>query len=152
VARLHTDPAFTAKIAGMFEGDVKLTHHLAPPLLAKTNDKGELLKKPYGPWMRTAFGLLAKMKGLRGTALDPFARSEERKTERALIGEYRECIEELLRTLSAANLAQATEIARIPEEIRGFGHVKARHLVAARAKWATLMAQWRAGAPAKQAA
>ncbi|MBS0440372.1 MAG: indolepyruvate ferredoxin oxidoreductase family protein, partial [Proteobacteria bacterium] len=152
VARLHTDPAFTAKIAGMFEGEVKLTHHLAPPLLAKTNDKGELLKKPYGPWMRTAFGLLAKMKGLRGTALDPFARSEERKTERALIGEYRECIEELLRTLSAANLAQATEIARIPEEIRGFGHVKARHLVAARAKWATLMAQWRAGAPARQAA
>ncbi|MBS0436904.1 MAG: indolepyruvate ferredoxin oxidoreductase family protein [Proteobacteria bacterium] len=152
VARLHTDPAFTAKIAGMFEGEVKLTHHLAPPLLAKTNDKGELIKKPYGPWMRTAFGLLAKMKGLRGTALDPFARSEERKTERALIGEYRECIEELLRTLSAANLAQATEIARIPEEIRGFGHVKARHLVAARAKWATLMAQWRAGAPARQAA
>ncbi|WP_395693551.1 indolepyruvate ferredoxin oxidoreductase family protein [Piscinibacter sp.] len=152
VARLHTDPAFTAKIAGMFEGDVKLTHHLAPPLLAKTNDKGELIKKAYGPWMRTAFGLLAKMKGLRGTALDPFARSEERKTERALIGEYRECIEELLRTLSAANLAQATEIARIPEEIRGFGHVKARHLVAARAKWATLMAQWRAGAPARQAA
>ncbi|HNK18572.1 MAG TPA: 2-oxoacid:acceptor oxidoreductase family protein, partial [Piscinibacter sp.] len=152
VARLHTDPAFTAKIAGMFEGEVKLTHHLAPPLLAKTNDKGELIKKAYGPWMRTAFGLLAKMKGLRGTALDPFARSEERKTERALIGEYRECIEELLRTLSAANLAQATEIARIPEEIRGFGHVKARHLVAARAKWATLMAQWRAGAPARQAA
>ncbi len=152
VARLHTDPAFTAKIAGMFEGDVKLTHHLAPPLLAKTNDKGELIKKAYGPWMRTAFGLLAKMKGLRGTALDPFARTEERKTERALIGEYRECIEELLRTLSAANLAQATEIARIPEEIRGFGHVKARHLAAARGKWATLMAQWRAGGPAKQAA
>ena len=61
--------------------------------------------------MRTAFGPLAKMKGLRGTALDPFARSEERKTERALIGEYRECHRELLRALSAANLRSATEIA-----------------------------------------
>lgn len=145
VARLHTDPAFTQKIAGMFEGDFKLTHHLAPPLLARTNDKGELLKKPYGPWMRSAFAVLAKLKGLRGTALDPFGRTEERRTERALIGEYRACIEELLRTLSAANLAQAVEIARIPEEIRGYGHVKARHLAAARAKWAGLMAGWRAG-------
>lgn len=153
VARLHTDAAFTQKIAGMFEGDYKLTHHLAPPLVAKTNDKGELQKKPYGPWMRTAFGVLAKLKGLRGTALDPFARTEERKTERALIGEYRACIEELLRTLSAANLAQAVEIARIPEEIRGYGHVKARHLAAARGKWASLMAQWRgAGAAVKRAA
>ena len=143
VARLHTDPAFMQKIAGMFEGDIKLTHHLAPPLLAKTNDKGELVKNAYGAWMRSAFGLLAKMKGLRGTALDPFGRTEERKTERALIGEYRTCIEELLRTLSAANLAQAVEIARIPEEIRGYGHVKARHLAAARGKWQALMAQWR---------
>ena len=153
VARLHTDPAFTQKIAGMFEGDFKLTHHLAPPLVAKTNDKGELVKQAYGPWMRSAFGLLAKLKGLRGTALDPFGRTEERKTERALIGEYRACIEELLRTLSAGNLAQAVEIARIPEEIRGYGHVKVRHLTAARAKWGSLMAQWRSGSTAaKQAA
>jgi indolepyruvate ferredoxin oxidoreductase len=153
VARLHTDPAFTQKIAGMFEGDFKLTHHLAPPLLAKTNDKGELQKKPFGPWMRSAFGVLAKLKGLRGTALDPFGRTEERRTERALIGEYRQCIEELLRTLSAANLVQAAEIARIPEEIRGYGHVKARHLAAARGKWEALMQQWRGGgSAAKQAA
>lgn len=153
VARLHTDAAFTQKIAGMFEGDYKLTHHLAPPLVAKTNDKGELQKKPYGPWMRTAFGVLAKLKGLRGTALDPFGRTEERKTERALIGEYRACIEELLRSLSAGNVAQATEIARIPEEIRGYGHVKARHLAAARGRWESLMTQWRnGGVTAKQAA
>ncbi|MGD9834189.1 MAG: indolepyruvate ferredoxin oxidoreductase family protein [Piscinibacter sp.] len=152
VARLHTDPAFTQKIAGMFEGDIKLTHHLAPPLLAKTNEKGELVKNAYGAWMRSAFGLLAKLKGLRGTALDPFGRTDERRTERALIGEYRSCIEELLRTLSAANLAQAVEIARIPEEIRGYGHVKVRHLAAARAKWETLMTQWRGGDAARQAA
>jgi indolepyruvate ferredoxin oxidoreductase len=145
VARLHTDAAFTKKIADMFEGDVKLVHHLAPPMFAKTNDKGELVKQPFGPWMRSAFGLLAKFKGLRGGALDPFGRTEERRTERALIGEYRACIEELLRGLSAARLPAAVEIARIPEEIRGYGHVKVRHLAAARAKWATLMAQWRAG-------
>ncbi len=143
VARLHTDAAFAKRLADMFEGDVKVVHHLAPPLLAKTNDKGELLKKPYGPWMRSAFGVLARLKGLRGSALDPFGRSAERRTERALIGEYRASIEELLGSLSAAKLAAAVEIACLPEEIRGFGHVKARHLAAVRAKWATLMAQWR---------
>lgn len=143
VARLHTDPAFAQKIAGMFEGDFKLVHHLAPPMLAKHNDRGELVKQPYGPWVRSAFGVLAKLKGLRGTAFDVFGRTEERRTERALIVEYRACIEELLGTLDAGNLALAAEIARIPEEIRGFGHVKERHLKAARPKWAALMAQWR---------
>jgi indolepyruvate ferredoxin oxidoreductase len=151
VARLHTDPAFSAKIAAMFEGDYKLVHHLAPPLTAKKNTKGELVKTPFGPWVRSAFGWLARFKGLRGGAFDVFGRSEERRTERALIDEYRNCIDELLRTLSAANLPQAAEIARIPEEIRGYGHVKERHLKAARAKWDGLMAQWRAGAQRKAA-
>jgi indolepyruvate ferredoxin oxidoreductase len=145
VARLHTDPAFTEKIASMFEGDYKIVHHLAPPAIAKKNAKGELIKQPFGPWMRSAFGVLAKMKGLRGGALDFFGKTEERHTERALIAEYRACIDELLKTLSAANVAQAAEIARIPEEIRGYGHVKERHLKAAREKWSGLMAQWRAG-------
>ncbi|MBI5255263.1 MAG: indolepyruvate ferredoxin oxidoreductase family protein [Burkholderiales bacterium] len=148
VARLHTDPAFTARIAAMFEGEVKLLHHLAPPLTAPRDERGQLVKRPYGPWMRGAFAVLARLKGLRGTALDPFGRSEERRTERALIGEYRASIEELLRTLDAGRLALAVEIACIPEEIRGFGHVKARHLSAARAKWAGLMSRWRAGAAA----
>ncbi|GKT16768.1 indolepyruvate ferredoxin oxidoreductase family protein [Acidovorax sp. SUPP2522] len=143
VARLHTDAAFTAKIEGMFEGDYKLVHHLAPPLTAKKNDKGELLKQPFGPWMRKAFGVLARLKGLRGTALDPFGRTEERRTERALIAEYRACIDELLAGLTADNLPLAADIARIPEDIRGYGHVKERHLKAARAKWAVLMNQWR---------
>ena len=88
----------------MFEGDYKLVHHLAPPLTAKKNDKGELIKQPFGPWMRSAFGWLARLKGLRGGALDLFGRTEERRTERALIGEYRACIDELLRTLNADNL------------------------------------------------
>jgi indolepyruvate ferredoxin oxidoreductase len=144
VARLHTDPAFTEKIAGMFEGDYKLVHHLAPPAIAKKNEKGELIKQPFGPWMRTAFGVLAKMKGLRGGAFDVFGRTEERRMERALITEYRACITELLKTLDAGNRTLAVEIARIPEEIRGYGHVKARHLAAARTKWDALMLRWRA--------
>lgn len=144
VARLHTDPAFTKKIAGMFEGEYKLVHHLAPPLFAKTNDKGELVKQAYGPWMRSAFGLLAKLKGLRGSALDPFARNEERRTERALIAEYRQTIDELLAKLTPERLPLALDIARIPEDIRGYGHVKVRHLAAARTKWNELMARWRA--------
>jgi indolepyruvate ferredoxin oxidoreductase len=143
VARLHTDPAFTSKIEAMFEGDYKLVHHLAPPLIAKRNAKGELVKQPFGPWMRSAFGLLARMKRLRGTAFDPFGRTEERRTERALIEQYRTCIDELLRGLTMERLQLAAEIARIPEDIRGYGHVKARHLAAARAKWDQLMARWR---------
>jgi indolepyruvate ferredoxin oxidoreductase len=151
VARLHTDPAFTARIADMFEGDYKIVHHLAPPLTAKRNEKGELVKQPFGPWMRSAFGVLAKLKGLRGGALDIFGRSEERRTERALISEYEACIDELLKTLNAGNLALAAEIARIPEEIRGYGHVKERHLQAARSKWERLMQQWRGGGLQKAA-
>jgi indolepyruvate ferredoxin oxidoreductase len=96
--------------------------------------------------MRSAFAVLARLKGLRGTALDPFGRSEERKTERALIGEYRASIDELLAGLNAASLPLATEIARMPEDIRGYGHVKARHLAAARDKCQRLLGQWRGGA------
>jgi indolepyruvate ferredoxin oxidoreductase len=153
VARLHTDPAFTAKIAAMFEGDFKLVHHLAPPGLASTNERGELVKRPFGPWVRTAFGLLAKMKGLRGGALDFFGRTEERRMERALLAEYRSTVEELLQTLDAGNRMLAAEIARLPEEIRGYGHVKERHVKAAAAKREALLQRWRAGrAPAAQAA
>ncbi|MDP3084954.1 MAG: 2-oxoacid:acceptor oxidoreductase family protein, partial [Rubrivivax sp.] len=143
VARLHTDPAFTAQVGAMFEGDYKLVHHLAPPLTAKKNDKGELIKRPFGPWMRSAFGVLARFKGLRGGAFDIFGRSEERRMERALIQDYRTCIDELLRTLNADNAALAAQIARMPEEIRGYGHVKLRHVQAARGKWDGLMSQWR---------
>ena len=143
VARLHTAAAFTDKIASLFEGDYKIVHHLAPPLFAKHNDRGELVKQAYGPWMRHAFGLLARMKGLRGTALDVFGRTQERKTERALIAEYRACIDELLQGLTAENLALAVRIASLPEDIRGYGHVKERHLQSVRTQWTTLMDQWR---------
>jgi indolepyruvate ferredoxin oxidoreductase len=151
VARLHTDRAFTDRIASMFEGEFRIVHHLAPPATARRNERGELVKQPFGPWIRTAFALLARLKALRGTAFDPFGRTEERRSERALIGEYRASIEELLPTLAAENRALAVEIARIPEEIRGYGHVKERHLKAARTKWDALRRRWREGPLAKAA-
>jgi indolepyruvate ferredoxin oxidoreductase len=152
VARLHTDSSFAKRISEMFEGDVKLVYHLAPPAFAKVNDKGELIKRPFGPWMRHAFGVLKKFKFLRGTSLDPFGRTQERKNERALISEYRACIEEVLSTLELPKLTLAVELASIPEKIRGFGHVKERNLVAARSKWAELLVQWRTNEPAHRVA
>ncbi len=143
VARLHSDPAFHARLASQFEGDFKLKVHLAPPLIAKKNERGELVKQPFGPFMFTAFKWLARFKGLRGTALDIFGRTEERRTERALIGEYRADVEALLAQLAATNLDLAVEIARIPEHIKGFGHVKERNLAAARTRREGLLTQWR---------
>jgi indolepyruvate ferredoxin oxidoreductase len=142
VARLHTDPAFEKKIDGMFEGDFKIVHHLAPPAIAKRNAKGELVKQPFGPWVRKVFPLLARMKGLRGSALDLFGKTEERRMERQLLADYEACIAELLKGLNADKLPLAAEIARIPEEIRGYGHVKERHVKASRVKWESLMAKW----------
>jgi indolepyruvate ferredoxin oxidoreductase len=124
----------------MFEGDVKLKFHMAPPIFARTDAQGHLVKKQYGPWMMKAFGVLARLKGLRGTPFDPFGRTAERRMERALIVEYRQTVGSLLPRLTAENLAQAVAIASIPEDIRGYGHVKERHLQAARQKEAALLA------------
>ena len=152
VARLYSDPAFMEKIAAQFEGDYQLKFYLAPPLLAKRNDKGELVKRQYGSWMLKAFGLLARFKGLRGTALDVFGKTEERRTERALIVEYQEMVSSLLAGLSKSNLDTAVAIASIPEDIRGYGHVKERHLAAARSKQAQLLESFRAPAATARAA
>ncbi len=143
VARLHTDRSFHDKVGAMFEGDFKLNYHLAPPMIAKTNDKGELQKQKFGPWMLNAFRLLARLKGLRGSALDPFGRTEERKMERALIAQYESSIEEILQSLNAGNHAAAVDVARIPELIRGYGHVKARHAVLAQQQWTAALAAFR---------
>jgi indolepyruvate ferredoxin oxidoreductase len=144
VARLHTDATFLKKIEGMFEGHYTLNYHLAPPLIAKANDKGELQKQKFGPLMLTGFKVLKHFKWLRGGALDVFGYTEERRTERALIQQYRTSVDVLVSQLNASNHALAVEIARIPEQIKGFGHVKARHLAAAREKWNSLKAQWSA--------
>jgi indolepyruvate ferredoxin oxidoreductase len=144
VARLHADPAFTAKIAGMFEGDYKVKFHMAPPLLAKRDHQGHLVKREFGPWMMSAFRLLSRLRGLRGSALDVFGYTAERRTERALIAHYRDTLASLLPRLSAANLPQMIALAAIPEDIRGYGHVKERHLKAAREKEAALLAALKA--------
>ncbi|MBC7500145.1 MAG: indolepyruvate ferredoxin oxidoreductase family protein [Herminiimonas sp.] len=139
VARLHTDRAFADKIAAMFEGDYKIKYHLAPPLFSKRDAHGHLIKQEFGPWMLKAFGVLARLKSLRGTALDVFGYTEERRTERALIGAYRQTVLGLLPKLSSDNLNKAAAIASIPEDIRGYGHVKERHLAAAKEKEAGLL-------------
>jgi len=141
VARLHSDGAMRRKVEGMFEGDYKVVYHLAPPLLAKADPlTGEPQKIKFGPWMGGIFKILSKFKFLRGTALDVFGHTEERKTERALIREYEEAVERLLTELSPQNHALAIQIASLPEEIRGYGHIKLKSVVAARKKQGELLA------------
>jgi indolepyruvate ferredoxin oxidoreductase len=139
VARLHTQTGFIERIAEQFEGDFKVHYHLAPPLLAKRNDKGQLVKQKYGPGMLAGFKLLAALKGLRGTPFDVFGYTEERRTERALIGEYMGIVESLLASLNANSHARAIEVVRVAEGIKGFGHVKERNLQAARLQWKALL-------------
>ncbi len=143
VARLYTSGDFAARVQQTFEGPVRLQLHLAPPLLAKRDANGHLIKQAYGPWMLTAFRWLAKLKGLRGGRFDVFGYTAERRTERQLIEEYRQCIEQVCDELNPQRHALAVEIANIPEQIRGYGHVKEAHLEAARKNWARLMQQWR---------
>jgi indolepyruvate ferredoxin oxidoreductase len=143
VARLHAHSGFQETIASMFEGDYKVHYHLAPPLIAKRNEKGELQKKQYGPAMLSAFRFLSRLRTLRGTPIDIFGRTPERRAERALPAEYRDSMEQVIASLDAANHSLALEIARIPEQIKGFGHVKERNLTAARDQWQQLMGQWR---------
>jgi indolepyruvate ferredoxin oxidoreductase len=145
VARLHAETGFREKVAAQFEGDFKIHYHLAPPLTSKHDEKGELVKRKFGPATIHLFRVLAKFKGLRGGALDVFGRSEERRTERALIAEYTQTVQELLAGLTAGNHAQAVDLARLPEQIKGYGHVKARNLAAVRPQWDALLQQWRAG-------
>jgi indolepyruvate ferredoxin oxidoreductase len=142
VARLHSDASFHSKVNAMFEGNFKLNYHLAPPLLARKNERGELQKTRFGPWVRTAFQLLAPLKVLRGGPLDVFGYTQERREERALVLGYQNAIADMLPALNAANLGAALAFARVPEQIRGFGHVKARSLAGARAQWTLLLSQF----------
>jgi len=147
VARLHSDPAFARRIDAMFEGDYRLKFHLAPPILNRPDPRtGEPSKSEFGPSMMTAFRILAKLRFLRGTPFDPFGRSGERRLERELIAGYERTVTELLERLDRGNHKLAVEIAEIPERIRGFGHVKRRHLAEAKRKEAELLAAFRAPA------
>jgi indolepyruvate ferredoxin oxidoreductase len=155
VARLYADESFAKQVKSEVGGDdLRLYVHLAPPLLARVDKMtGEPKKMTFGPWIFPLFRLLAKFKFLRGTAFDPFGYAKERKTERALVREYETMLEEVLARLNGENHHIAVGLAAIPEKIRGFGHVKMRHLKAAKADEAALLDQLRAGvAPLLKAA
>ncbi len=141
VARLYTSGEFEQRIKDTFEGEVTLKFNLAPPLLARKDGEGHLVKAEYGGWVWHALQLLARLKGLRGKAFDVFGHTADRRMERALIDEYRALIDALLPKLSADNLAVAVAIAAVPETIRGFGHVKLAAVDAARKRWGELSAQ-----------
>jgi indolepyruvate ferredoxin oxidoreductase len=149
VARLYTDGAFLKQVETEFDGDsLRFEFHLAPPILAKVDKAtGVPRKMSFGPWMLSAFRLLAKLKFLRGTAFDPFGRTLERRTERELIADYEAVLGEVLAKLTPENHHLAVGLAVIPEKIRGFGHVKQRHLTAAKADEAALLEQFCNGSP-----
>ncbi len=148
VARLHADPSFAASLREQFDGDFKLRYHLAPPLLSRPGPDGRPRKIEFGPWMGGVMRLLRHGKVLRGTWLDPFGRTEERRGERALIERYRETVEELLARLHADNLDMAVRLAELPSRIGGYGPVKQRSIEQVLPQWEALRQQWR-GAPAQ---
>jgi indolepyruvate ferredoxin oxidoreductase len=155
VARLFADPAFLRQVRNEVGGDdLRLTFHLAPPLLARRDKAtGEPRKMRFGPWMMGAFRVLARLKFLRGTAFDPFGYTAERRTERRLVRDYEVLLDELMTQLAPDNHHLAVGLAATPEKIRGFGHVKLRHVKAAKADEAALLEQFRAGpAPLLKAA
>ncbi len=131
VARLYSDGEFVKKVSEQFEGDWKLHFHLAPPLFSRRDKKGHLIKRSYGPGMLKVFGVLAKLRRLRGTRLDVFGYTAERRAERELIREYRETLTAILSKLNRGNLDKAVALASVPEEIRGYGHVKEEALARA---------------------
>jgi len=149
VARLYAESDFTKRVAAQFEGDYKLTFHLAPPVFNKPDAiTGVPKKSVYGPWMLKAFRMLARMRRFRGTGLDYFGRTAERKMERALIGEYETVIAEIIAKLTPQNHGTAVDLASVPEHIRGYGHVKEAHLKTAKAREAVLLTQFRSPLPA----
>jgi indolepyruvate ferredoxin oxidoreductase len=152
VARLYAETDFLDRVAAQFEGNYRLSFHLAPPLLNRRDRAtGEPKKSAYGPWMMSVFRMLARLRRVRGTPFDFFGLSEQRRRERALIGEYEATLEDLLAKLSPPNHELAVAIASIPEHIRGYGHVRERHMKEAKVREATLLTQFRAArSPAMQ--
>jgi indolepyruvate ferredoxin oxidoreductase len=150
VARLLSDPAFFKRIEREFEGPYKVVFHMAPPLLARKNPAtGHLKKRAYGPSTLALLRILARLKGLRGTWADPFGYSAERRTERQLIGQYLDVIAKISEELTLENHAVAVELASLPDEIRGYGHVKEASIQLFAKRHADLLAQFRASAQVK---
>ncbi|MFT7038038.1 MAG: indolepyruvate ferredoxin oxidoreductase, partial [Paracoccaceae bacterium] len=136
VARLHMSPAFRAMLKRDFAGDAKVVYHLAPPMISKLDPiTGEPRKRAFGPWIEKGFRMLTRMKSLRGTALDPFGRSAERREERAMIGDMEEACRLVARTLSDKTDADAAILLGLAQEVKGYGHIKARNLAAVKPRW-----------------
>ena len=142
VARLYADPQFSQALQHSFEGAPRVRLHLAIPLLARIDPTtGEPRKRSYGPWMLRALTVLARLRLLRGTWLDPFRHGAERRLDRALIAEYEATLQTVLAALRADNIALAAEIAALPERIRGYGPVRVRNAEAARLRRVELLAR-----------
>ena len=134
VARLHSDPAFLARLDAMFPNGYTVKYNLAPPTISKRDPRtGELIKSQFGGWMLSTFRMLKNFKGLRGGGLDFFGKTEERQHERQMIEDYVKEVDEILAKLTPANHAPAVALASVPDEIRGYGHVKERSIAAANA-------------------
>jgi len=144
VARLYTDGEYLQKLNAAFEGDFKLTFHMSPPFFARPDpETGVPRKRAFGPWMLKAFRLMAKLKRLRGTPLDIFGFSEDRKLDRRLIVEYERLVEELIANLDVRDYEAAVELASVPEAMRGYGHIKQRHVKHAKRREAELLDKFR---------
>ncbi|MBC6404343.1 MAG: indolepyruvate ferredoxin oxidoreductase family protein [Rhodospirillales bacterium] len=142
VARLYSDPSFQAKLEETFEGDIKLSVHLAPPLFSKRDPRtGHLMKREYGPWIFRVFSLLARLRGLRGTAFDLFGHTQERRSERQLIDDYEALVTKVLADLEPGNHQTAVALLSLPEKIRGYGHVKEANVVAVKQEEEALLAR-----------
>jgi indolepyruvate ferredoxin oxidoreductase len=144
VARLYANGDFEKRLNDTFEGEFTVKYNLAPPLLAKRDAQGRLVKSQYGGWMGPAFRWLARFRRLRGSFLDPFGRTAERRMERGLIRDYEALINEIAGALSKENHEVAVALASLPERIRGFGHVKQRNVEAVAAEREALLARFRA--------
>ena len=145
VARLLAGREFRAQLARMFTGDYRLRFHLAPPVLARRDPRsGAPLKRELGSWLLPVFRLLARLRFLRGTVFDPFGRQAERRLERGLIADYERLVAELTTGLAPERHALAVELASWPEHVRGFGHVKERHVKLAATRRDELLRRWRA--------
>jgi indolepyruvate ferredoxin oxidoreductase len=141
VARLYSDGTFLEKLRAQFDGDFTVDYHLAPPLLARRDPlTGEPRKRKFGPWMGHVFGLLARLRNLRGTPLDIFGYTQERRMERRLIADYENTLREIAEALNTGNHALCVEIASVPAKIRGYGHIKTRNVEAAKACEVELLA------------
>ncbi|PPR64103.1 MAG: hypothetical protein CFH10_00330 [Alphaproteobacteria bacterium MarineAlpha4_Bin2] len=140
VARLYVESDFLKEVEGAFESGYKLKFHLAPPLFSRRDpETGEALKMELGQWIIPIFRLVAKMKFLRGTPLDLFGYTDERRCERRLVSEYEQIVGRLVQNLTTENHSTAVEIASLPEQIRGYGHVKAKSIEAAKVREGQLL-------------